>query len=126
MTYYWIGLDWYEIWLTTISVWLMWNMIYCWICMTGIKYDLLLDLADWYKIWLTSTIKNKSNCACWSSRNRTSSSSHWKLACSRPDLAEYNHSLIMYVKCLTVCCQYYIQMTLICIANYITKKNPLW
>jgi hypothetical protein len=30
----------------------------------------------------------KSNSACWSSTKRTSSSSHWKLTCSRHDIAE--------------------------------------
>jgi hypothetical protein len=29
-------------------------MTYYWICLTDIKYDLLLDLPDWYKIWLTT------------------------------------------------------------------------
>jgi hypothetical protein len=30
---------------------------------------------------------SKSNQACWSSTKRTSSSSHWKLTCSRHDIA---------------------------------------
>jgi hypothetical protein len=30
----------------------------------------------------------KSNPGCWSSTKRSSSSSHWKLACSRHDIAE--------------------------------------
>jgi len=30
----------------------------------------------------------KSNSACWSSTKRTLSSSHWKLTCSRHDIAE--------------------------------------
>jgi len=44
----------------------------------------------------------KSNKACWSSTKRTSSSSHWKLACSHNDIGENveltlnnKHSLIL-------------------------------
>ena len=52
----------------------------------------------------------KSNSAYWSRTKRTSSSSHWKLTCSRHDIAELalnnNHSLIVEdpivpVKCRT-------------------------
>ena len=44
--------------------------------------------------------KKKSNSACWYRTKRTSASSHWKLTCSRHDIAEKlvlnnNHSLLV-------------------------------
>ena len=50
--------------------------------------------------WTVVSVSKKSNSAGWSRTKRTSSSSHWKLTCSRHDIAEKllsslnnNHSL---------------------------------
>jgi len=52
----------------------------------------------------------KSNSACWSRTKRTSSSSHWKLTCSRHDIAEN-------------CCVGVKQQSLAPIFDYWKKKN---
>jgi len=61
-----------------------------------IAYSLFLQVSLQCSVWLfvfmcLSSLPNfqtTSNSACWSSTKRTSSSSHWKLTCSRHDIAE--------------------------------------
>ena len=46
------------------------------------------NVSEWSDISTRQLALWKSNWACWSRTKRTSSSSHWKLTCSRRDIAE--------------------------------------
>ena len=73
----------------------------------------------------------KFNYACWSSTNRTSSSSHWKLTCSSPwyswkiaDLSlNNNHSLTNFCHCH--CHIIGVKCTVqVCSSNFWSKHRP--